>query len=55
MYTGSLAEVFNYKGEDPPGFWQPAQVCHSSVENMEFSLLGREALGGRGRVGGHFS
>lgn len=27
MYTGSLAEVFNYDtGENPLGFWQPAQV-----------------------------
>lgn len=26
MYTGSLAEIFSYAGENPLGFWQPTQV-----------------------------
>lgn len=54
MYTSSLAEV--YAGDYPLGFWQPAQVWGSSLEDMGFSLLGGE--GSRralwGKAGGHF-
>lgn len=50
MYSSSLAEV--YAGDYPLGFWQPAQVWGSSLEDMGFSLLGREgsrrALWGKG-------
>lgn len=55
MYTSSLAEV--YAGDYPLGFWQPAQVWGSSLEDMGFSLLAEKAPGGLcgGKTGAYFN
>lgn len=59
MYTGSLAEVLNYgTGENPLGFWQPAQVLELQHGGHGVTLAGQRGSRkswGRGRVSRHFS